>query len=236
MKSTSVLILLLLGFNATAQVRAISKIEQIEVDGYPKEWHQTSSLIFSSNDTPESQVIKRASIDQINDLHVVIKLAWNEKGLAAFIDWRDNVIDTEFIPKERSIWYDANNRGRDRLYFFDDFAIRILRGDSYYYGAWLTTSESQPLQWHSLRNGPRGTPSIEVPAPLIKSRQVDTNHYFIEAFWTWETLNWRPKNSDKFDIIFIVGDGDNPQMTIPEKANRVKYYGTPRLPFTFGNR
>ncbi len=220
------LLLTLLSFNSLSQQRTIPRLTYADIDGHLKEWHNVPGIVFSSNDsTPGVFDEGRKPFDGINDLHVNLKLAWNDDGLFAAIEWRDDVIDTRRVStRAEARWeHPSGNGARDGMYFSDNIVLRIQRGDNYYYGNWMSPMDQNPHQWQLLRLGPQGTAYTETDKPIMTSRRVENGKVLIEAFWSWEMLHFKPRANEIVKIRIIPTDADQPGIPFEIKERNVKY-------------
>ena len=213
------IIMLAISTISAAQKMSIPFQAGIEIDGKSNDWDGVREYRFITDSDSSWRV--SGNIGD-GDLSGGVKIAWSNDGLYFCIEWKDDIVDTKFIPQDSSIIRSASGRRMDAMYLYDNLKIQ-LRAEDLNYSCWLAPDG---LQWHQLLEKKS---RVNRPPPTTKSSLNEEGSTTIELKIDWVHFGISPEITDGFNLLILINDTDVPGYSV---SKRMK---TPRKFVSFSN-
>ncbi|MFQ5738612.1 MAG: hypothetical protein ACE5JX_06330 [Acidobacteriota bacterium] len=200
--------------------RVPRKNQDIQVDGFLKDWEGVPSLVLS----PASPGVSVHGEFKDDDVQVGLRALWDKKSLYLAIDWVDDRWDIQQVRRRDAVFVAPDRRRRDRMYFFDNLRFHIQELN-YDYLLWLSprANDLGPYHWHRLLAGSRGMEAASA-SPVMTPRNHDS-HVQLEVLFSWKQLRIKPQKRKKkgLPLELLLADSDSPGLILDQKSNRLKW-------------
>lgn len=194
----------------------------ISLDAPAEAWARVPTVPLVAGDT---LLQGRSGFAGPDDLHLAAQMAWDPATLHFRFVWTDDTWDVVRIPADSIRWYGPGTMRADRMYLYDNLALRLRLGD-YYYGLWLTADSTNTfvLQSGEATEMPfrRDAPTYPV-SPGVVARETGPQQVDLRVSIPWDALRRTAAPGDSLNVQFILTDSDAPGQPLPEKHPHIAY-------------
>ena len=164
----------------------------------------------------------RTTIEQSNTSNCIVKVTWNEEFCFFGLKWTDDIWDTKVTKYENRRWnHPIAKRGKDKMYFNDNLAIRLFIDDDFY-EIWFQPDVNEAYQWDIIGIKDKSKQPYLNSSTYVLSRK-NKNEVNLEVGIPWEIFNKPLEEIVKEDIQIVVIDNDLPSASLIEKEKYMKY-------------
>lgn len=191
--------------------------QRVLLDGRLDEWSGASPILVA----PTGSAAQANGEFPQDEPRVSLRALWNKEGIFLAIEWQDDIWDIREISRRDAVWISPEGKRRDRMYFFDNLKLELLRRN-FQYTLWLSPRDSErgPFFWHRLF----GKKRLELGGgpPLMSSRLTDKG-VILEVQLRWKDLKLKAKPYEDLIFSIDVADSDLPGKPPEAKVNRLRW-------------